>query len=371
MNNNTISSVKKTLYTGPGIPPPPIQNRDSLIVKLTHFIFHGGKLSLDLLQKRLMKAIFIEPDSSLLRDFQNQLQVELEFLASLPTTNESELLIWKIFLGNVLSILPFSYPTNGQLIKIPILIDHQCEMVEYQIEVLLLDEPDALSPLIALGLTPTHQQTSAHPILSYLGTTYPTGSGFLASIMTDFHPKYSVGEYTYLCAKPIIDSWLKDKRNVHVVGTSLGGALAFHTLKDHYKDLSRIDVYNPAGLYPESWKMEFNEGCQVNIYNQPLDIVPMMGSWPKGKKVSLYHIAPVMNLPSTNFMTAHIRAHSGCPDIVITQEDPAQENEQFTRKFLTFLHRYLGPILIYYPCKLMRTLYKIYLFIKKKICSFF
>jgi hypothetical protein len=358
--NNDISStpiVKKTLYEGPGIPPPPSKEKDSLITKFANHIFHGGKFSLDLVQKDIIKAIFVKLDPCLLQLFQDQLQLELEHLATMPPKNDSERLVWNAFLGNILSILPFSYPQNNQRMTIPCLKEGLCERVEYKIEVLLLEEPDVPSPMTALGLTPTHDKT-AKPFLSFLGTTYPAGSGFLASIMTDFHPNRSVGEHTYRYAKPIIDSWLKDKHHVHIVGTSLGGAMAFHTLKDNYRILERIDVYNPPGLYPESWANDFNEGCEIHIYQQPLDIVPMMGAWPHGKKVNLYHVAPVTAFPSTNRLTAHLRAYSGGPKIKITREDPLQENELFARKFLTFLHRYLSPCLIYYSCKLLYALYK-------------
>ena len=360
MSGTVSFNLRNGVYQGNGIPScPPPPSIDPLISELANAIFHGRKFSPDLFQMRCFKAVFVHQDTELLKQFQNILQAELENLAACLPKNDSEAFVWSAFLGNILAILPFSYPQDNQRIHIPFLQDGICEMVEYKITTLPLEEPDAPSPMISLGLTPTSHKT-ANPILSFIGTTYPVGSGFLASLMTDFCPNKSVGEHAYESSKAIIDAWLQGKKNVRVVGCSLGGALAFHTLQDHPHELSQIDVYNPPGLYPECWKREFNEGCRIHIYQQSHDFVPWVGSWPTGKNIHLYQVKTTTKLPSHNFFTAHLRAYTGCEEIKIIEKDPLIENEKFKRKVLTFLHRNLGPLFIYLPLKLICLIYKIF-----------
>ena len=262
-----------TIYQGPGIAPSRDTKADALTHNFAAAILHGSHFQIQLLQKHIVKAILLQPNPLLLDQFRNLLQKELEHLFTYTPKNENDFIVWNAFLGNLLAILPFTYPREDQLINIPIYKDGKCDLVEYKIEIMQLQEPEDYTPLTALGLTST-QDPSARPILSFLGTTYPAGSGFLASILTDFRPRHSVGEYTYKNAKPMLDQWFQDKQNVHVVGISLGGTLAFHTLLDYHEKLQQVDVYNPPSLYDHCWKIEFNEGCLINIYQQPHDIVP-------------------------------------------------------------------------------------------------
>jgi hypothetical protein len=196
----------KIIYQGQGIPPPPEQKTNLLAKKFVEALLHGSTFPQELCKKAILKTIFLKQDPYWLKCFQDQLRLELEHLATLVPQSESEAIVWNAFLGNILAILPFTYPLNDSMIKIPYLHDGHCELIDYKIEVLYLQDHTFLTPMTALGLTPISHH-SARPLITFIGTTYPAGSGFLASVLTDFHPYNSVGEHTFKCAKPVLDKW--------------------------------------------------------------------------------------------------------------------------------------------------------------------
>jgi len=49
------------------------------------------------------------------------------------------------------------------------------------------------------------------PLLTFLGTTYPTGSGCVATLLADFTPGHSVGLAPYLQGKKGITEWFENK----------------------------------------------------------------------------------------------------------------------------------------------------------------
>lgn len=357
-----IAFQKQLVYHGSGITAPLElnPNPNPTVQKVVNALLHGGPLSTSLIQKPLLQAIFVKKDAAWLKEFRLELQRELDQLAENPPRDEKEKILWKGFLGNIISLLPFSYPDENEIITFPCLNDNgSCHRVEYRVNVLELTPTSVSTPISAIGLTPK-AGASAPPILSFLGTTFPGGDGFAATVLADFTPGMSVGEAVYKQGKNKIDMWLKDKKDVYLVGTSLGGALAFHTLLDHQTKLSRVDVYNPPGLYEKCWKNhKFDEGCDINIYCQAGDLVSKMGSWPTGSKVGLYRVFAHQNGVSEGIATSHARVFTGCKKVTILKKDPLLENQRFSRKALTFLHRILGPWLIYYPTSLLLGIYRI------------
>ncbi|MBA3816939.1 MAG: hypothetical protein H0X29_10580 [Parachlamydiaceae bacterium] len=347
------AAFKKLLvYYGPGIAKLPSSTKhiNSSVQQIVNILLHGGSLSKELIRIPLLQAILVKHDPLFLKQFRDELQLELNHLADNPPKNAQEEILWRQFLGYIIAILPFSYPFEGEKMKIPLLEENgACRLVEYSINIIEFSPNNTSSPMSAIGFAPIID-TLAPPILSYLGTTFPAGNGFTTTIKADFTPKMAVGEEAYAQAKEKIAFWFKNKTNVHLVGVSLGGAMAFHTIRDHYKSLSRTDIYNPPGLYAHCWKgQSYNDGCPINIYRQPGDIVSKMGFWPEGSKVKIFNIIPHQNGIAEVMPRSHIQAFSGCQKVTFLQSDPATENKSFSRKALVLMHRYFGPYLFYYP----------------------
>lgn len=358
------TSLKESLsYHGKGIHPPTSPSTSNLHVKqLCQAILHGIPLNFSLIEKRTINAIFISLDSELLKQFRIELQREIDNLyANLPK-NDQEELVWRAFLGNIIAILPFSYPQNGDEIILPVLENGVCRQTTYSMEVIPLKYDDHFTPMPALGLVPKND-SHASPILSFIGTTYPAGSGFTATLLADFAPGYSVGEIIYNRNEELIDQWLSNKKDVHLVGMSLGGAMVFHTLRHHH-EIARVDAYSPPGLNTKNWAQGIGSTCKVNIYCQPGDIVTNVGYWPTGDNVSLNTVIPHHKDLPKHPLSAHTRVYTGCDKITIIKENPEEVNQEHGRSFLTKIHHVLGPLLIFFPIKffmfLKSTLLKIH-----------
>lgn len=141
----TIRTIDKAfksrlVYHGPGIQPPeiPISGIDKIVHEIVQALMHGGKLSKNLLQKKLIKAIFVKKDANLLAHLREGLQHELNALAASPPKKPQEEIMWRAFLGNVIGLLPFTYPSTNDIFEIPCLENGTCRMVKYHIEVLPL-----------------------------------------------------------------------------------------------------------------------------------------------------------------------------------------------------------------------------------------
>lgn len=344
---------EKSIYHGPGIPAPtaPKSDADKVVQDVIQSMLHCGSVSTkDILTRKTLKAILVKNDPEMMRHFRIELQRELDSLAQNLPTNPKEEVMWRAFLGSTLSLLPFAYPTNADTMTIPILKDGECKHTEFKIEVIPLHSSNGPSPMHALGLTPKNGETEPN-LLIYLGTTFPGGDGFVTTLFADFTPGRSVGENEYDFNHDKIDDWLKGKKSIHAIGVSLGGALTFHTLRNH-PELERVDAFVPPGLYPKLWKkQEISKTCSINIYCQPKDIVSHLGAWPVGDNVSLYSIIPHQTGVKPGPLHAHLHTYTGANNISIIKKMPADENKLFSRKLLTWAHKWLGPILIYAPLK--------------------
>ena len=148
--------------------------------------------------------------------------------------------------------------------------------------------------------------------------------------------------------KKRIDRWLANTEKVHIVGMSLGGAMAFHTLINNHH-ITRVDAYSPPGLYPEDWEKGIGTSCDVNIYCQPGDTVARLGTWPSSDNVKLYTVYPHQEGLSKDPFSAHARVFTGCKKITVLKENPLEENKAWDRYLLTKMHKYLGPLVVFFP----------------------
>lgn len=339
----------RLVYHGKGMPSAVKDNSGTPIERLVQTLVHGKPFPKELLDLRTMRAFLIKQDPALLNEFKGALQRELDHLAAQVPTNPSEELAWRTFLGNLLGFIPFAYPSAGETLRIPVLENGVCNLVEYELEVIPLEFNKLSTPMPAIAMTPK-DRPDAPPVLVFMGTTYPAGDGFAASLQSDFTPDYSVGELAYEINHRKIAAWMKDKKNVHVIGISLGGAMAFHAVR-HQKEISRVDVYNPPGLYAECWEQQRNTHSNINIYCQPKDLVSELGTWPTKGNVASYEVLQHCG-HAENPLSSHVMANSGTEEISIIKHDPKKQNESLLRKILTVLHRVLGPFLIFIPVEL-------------------
>lgn len=367
------SSFKQRLvYYGKGIEGPPSEGNtlSDRVHQFVHTLAHGASLPDDFFESRTTQAILLRHDSELMGYFREALQEELLNLAKHLPVDENEALIWNHFKGNLLSLLPFSYPESGTTFTVPRLEGNTCKIDTYAIEVIPLDFPGVSSPMNALGMTPV-ESNGAPNLLIFMGTTFPAGRGFAATLFSDFTPGYSVGNLIYNRNKHKIETWLIDKTNTHAIGLSLGGALVFHALRHHPEAFAKAEVFSPPGLYPINWRREINKECEVNIYTQKGDLVTQLGTFPEGSNVSLYSILPHHEGVNENPLHAHLRIFTGCKKVTVLKKDIAEENSSFKRILLTKLHQFVAPFVIFLPLSIGFIGFTIFKKIKKFAESIF
>lgn len=256
--------------------------------------------------------------------------------------------LFEAFIGHLISIIPYTYPDRNNVFSIPQKIDGAWRMVDYRVDQKIELTHQGLSgPISAYGLV----SDNGPPILTFLGTTFPTGEGFLMTLLADFTPFLSVGHLPYWMGKDKINAWLEGKQNVQLHGLSLGGALAFHVLRSSKdRNISRANIYNAPGLYPWNWKQKIDDSCKVNIYYQGNDLVGTMGILPEGKNVSVYRIAQER---LENPLSAHIRAYEAGKRVFLFEGSAQYENRRAGRRILTALHFCVGGLLFSLPILLI------------------
>jgi hypothetical protein len=351
----TVASIEKALretciYSGKGVEVLG-ESEDAEIRAIVQYLLGRGEISRGWVNRRNLLAAFVKKDPALLSKVLVELRATLDCCGKKLPVNAEEEIAFQSLVGNIVALLPYCYPEKGQEINIPLKIDGVWKHLPYRVDKKFDLTPKRFSPIAAYGLV----SEEGPPLLSFLGTTYPAGDGYAATLFSDFTPGLSVGHAPFLFGKKEIGAWLEDKAQVRVFGVSLGGALAFQTLRAFKEKIGSLEVYNPPGLYSWNWTESYNEdGPKVNIYYQENDLVASMGYFPKGSNVHVYRVIPEKE---RGVIEAHIRAFSGSEKVSYLKSDPAYENSRPLRKILTFLHLVLTPL---FCLGLLLPLYLIY-----------
>jgi hypothetical protein len=343
-------AIRSTLvYLGEGIEAVV---SDSQVGEMVRYLLGRGTFSSDWVHWKNVRGVLFKKDPALLKEMREEFRSILKACANRHPKNAKEDLLLQTFIGNVIALLPYSYPEEGEGFIIPQKIDGQWKSCHYTVDRRIeLMESQFASPLVHYGFV----SNEGPPLLSFLGTTYPAGDGFIASIFSSFVPGFSVGEVPYLLDKDNISCWLEGKEGVRLFGVSLGGALAFHTLKDHRQKIDQVHAYSPVGLFARNWKETYDDSPEINIYYQSNDIVPRLGIFPVGKKVTIYRLFPE-NIE--NAFNAHFRVYTGGKKVQILRSNPEYENSKFSRGILTSLH-VASAIFFFMPLLSLHLIYRV------------
>jgi len=337
-SENASRKIDSQIYVGPGMQIEPKPGADPTVHRFMNYLLRGDQFPFQWLNGATLKAIFVRKDPFFLRSMKEEFQYVFEQAAKrLPLIGSKEEMLFETFIGNCIALLPYSYPEAGEVFSIPQKIEGEWRICQYRVDPIELTPKGILTPLKAFGLT----SPNAPPLLTFLGTTYPAGDGFLASILSDFTPGLSVGHAPYLLGKTKIDSWLRGKTEVRLYGLSLGGALCFQVLRHHREKIEQANVYNPPGLFPWNWDKPFDRE-KVNIFCQENDLVSTMGFFPEGRGVSVYR---VFGSRVENWFNAHVKCYTGTGQVSIAKSSVAVENNRTIRKILTLAHLIFGLVL--------------------------
>lgn len=295
----------------------------------------------DIITKHTLRAIFVEDNPELTRNFRLAFQEGLTYVfrqLEHRSLSELEHRQAEFFISNCLTILPYMDANPYESIAIPQWLNHQWQLVEYKItpieltptkgfKAFLLKDKDRV---FAFGLEPI-LQPEAIPHLIFMGTTYPAGQGFATTIHTDLEGFETAGKSLYRTGHKKITEWLNSQtQKPHVCGSSLGGALSL-LLAIHQGDkLSRVDALNPPGLYQPLRKSRFDnwdtfvDKPEVFVQKQGDDPVSKYGLWKK--EWHILHVNPPQNKRGPNPVTDHALNYAGFADTTFTIIDTLQDN---------------------------------------------
>ncbi len=269
-----------------------------------------------------------------------------------------------LYLSNCFSLLPFADINPHEFMCLPQFIDGRWTLVNYRVEPIELTPTKGLRRLFsrdgdrvfAYGFVPIKNST-AEPILVFMGTTYPAGQGFWSQINADLKGGTHVGENLYRNGAAGITAWLdRQVKKPHVCGMSLGGSLAL-LLAIHQGDrLARVITHNPAGLSQRTKSTDldlwdsFIEKPLVVVQKQRLDPVSFFGIW---KDWSIWHITPSQNLHAPQTL-AHVFNFASSAETLFEPVNHEVDNKlRGQRNFWIF---FMARIIFYYSI-LMPTHY--------------
>ncbi len=264
-------------------------------------------------------------------------------------TTGSDPFVIQAFIGNLLTLLPYTSPPVGASLKIPIYREGAWTLISYTIEQKFYLTPEWYSePLPAYGLV----SAEAPSILTFQGSTFPAGEGFMAALLADFTLGCSVGYLPARWGHGKVKEWLTRQEDVQGYGVSLGGAIALriaHLYKGHF---SAVHAFNAPGTLPHQ-SLHF-DNLPVYFYSQWNDLVSSTGLLPTGESVRAFR---VLREKQDHFAKCHNVSYSGSEQVTYMLTTPKFENGRITRIALTILHG-LGALILF-PFFLLHLLYRL------------
>ena len=151
-------------------------------------------------------------------------------------------------------LLPYVMPFDHKEVVIPVLQRNVWVPVQYEIRSigLLPKWIPSSDQLYALAL----RANGCDSQLLFKGTTYPTDQGFWSTILADLFPFMDIGKLIMIFGKSKISLWANTQQNIHIVGQSLGGALA--NMSHDVPNIRTITTINPALPYAK-------RGCSKGV----------------------------------------------------------------------------------------------------------
>lgn len=295
-----------------------------------------------LLTKETFYAVFLERHHELTRAMRFAFQEGFRHIFSQLQTKElsaQQKNQADFFISNCLSYLPFADMSPYEFITVPQYVDSKWQLIDYKVIPIELTPTSGFKKLFlaeqdrvfAYGLEPiTHLTAQSH--LVFMGTTYPAGQGFFTTVNTDLEAFETAGKKLYRSGRNNIIRWLnQQKNNIHVCGTSLGGALSLLLALDQGDKLTRVDALNPPGLYHPFRKSKFDKWDtfenKPEVYIQKQDgFIPSFGVWKNEWHV--LQVIPQANKKGPNTGADHALNYAGLEGTQFIGVDTQKDNQQ-------------------------------------------
>ena len=297
----------------------------------------------DILSREVLKAIFIERDYKLTKGLRHAFQQGFSHLFTQlhdikpPSLEFNQV---QLYLSNCLAILSSSDLTAYESFTIPEWVNGSWQLVDYKVVPIELTPTSGFNKLFlkdedrvfAYGLEPI-TNLDARPHLIFMGTTYVAGQGFEPQVKSDMKAPQTPGMDLYISGEENITHFLdkQPKRNTHVCGLSLGGALAEIVAVHQGEKLSRVDALNPPGLN-KSWRKnrfdrwdEQTKRPEVYVQRQGNDPVSKFGVWKK--EWNVIKVTPPIDKQGPNGGADHALNYAGFAKTTFTAINVEKDNK--------------------------------------------
>ncbi|MGK5594991.1 MAG: hypothetical protein ACSNEK_06510 [Parachlamydiaceae bacterium] len=324
--------LEETIFCeGQDLVLPDVKSFPPIVQSIYYLLFTEQTVQIN--KKTAFKFLLINADPVLLHFLSQLVQYVLDHLFS-QLRNKRMTFSNVLFIQHLLAYYPFFGFLDGDYLNIPQYLDNDWKMVTYQATKLHLTPAWMGSSITACALVPLDPKASG--LLIFKGTSYPTDEGFALSLLTDMNPFASVGGYAFYLGKDRIRNWLQARSlPTTLIGLSLGGALALHTVATYASYINKVYAFNPPALFKgDLIKWEPSTHPEVNILYHENDVVPTIGSrW--GAGWNLYRIY----LERKAFpLEAHIKCFVAEPKHLIVKIDSKKDENKLSRLLLSYLH---------------------------------
>jgi hypothetical protein len=286
-----------------------------------------------------VRAMVYEKDFTLINETRNQLCRILlklyEKIKDLPASDPHHL-VYESNVAYLLSIYSILAPETNPRIEVPQLIEGKWRLCTYHVEKIALT-PDYLgSQIFAYGMKGTYrddgdQEKKAPPYFQFKSTTYPMDDGAFLSILADFNPFATMGEYVFWMGKERIHEWLEKATQggpkARVGGMSLGGALAQILEATYPHHLESVHAHNPPALR-HGLIRPAPADPRIRVIWQQNDMIPYLG----GKFKESAEVIAIVGEERRNSAFSHSKAFVAEAEMVMVKLNVNKVNEDPWRK---------------------------------------
>lgn len=323
------------------------------------------------------QALFVENDPYFLKAARMEVQSALNHLlqqlqesGAVSEENQGRI---QLAINNILAIYAMFCPNPHEELSIPTLIEKKWHAASFTIT------PIELTPtkgawlnvfnegdrLYSYGLTPKNDTLPS--ILLHAGTGWLTAQGAMAQYLADIWPNKTPGEILFEWSAKRIDDWIdKQKKEVHSIGVSLGGALAYLSAMHRPDKVRYASCLNPPGmhkLYPASHPLfgAYQTGESkptIIIQRQQNDLVSKCGQFEDDFHCVQVRLKQRQSRGFQGLFQAHAQSHVCFDEVEIeTKETMSHENASLARKQNNLWLYQVTRIIFFYTILMPITLF--------------
>ncbi|MEC7030875.1 MAG: hypothetical protein VXW87_04350 [Pseudomonadota bacterium] len=278
--------------------------------------------------RSIIKHLLWHQDPLILQEAKSWFEEEIWRVASLQIPQARK----QLTISQLLALLPYFLTLEDSSVTIPIIHAGNWKQHRYNIEKISLT-PEILPScdrFFAYGLVP--EDPNNQHLLIFKGTTYPTDSGFWSTIMADLYPFSDIGTPLIWWGKKHLNTWAQNHQNIHILGQSLGGALAL--MSHDLPNVHSVTCVNPA--LPS--KDVPCKNCRV-IFNQT-DTLSKIGVIPSAADTFQVSVESSQNIPK---FIAHIQPWLSDEKSNVAQLS-VEDSHKHRYRFWYFLYHIARPI---------------------------